>query len=106
MSMYPYIILCERFCLTTVGRLFHAKDFLGLGWQKAEIENRLIQSHQLCARNIAGVRPCIAFAFSYYGPVVISEIKLMVFAGFPMATTASCSNDVQNFFSRIDFTDS
>ena len=80
--MHPHVILCERFCLSLECRLFHAKDLLGPNGQKTEIENSLIQSHQLCARNIAGIRPCIAFAFCDNGPVLIGKIKFMPFRRF------------------------
>ena len=75
--MHPHIILRECFCLSLECRLFHAKELLGPDWQKTKIENCFIQPHQLCARNIAGVRPCITFAFSDYGPVLIGKIKFM-----------------------------
>jgi hypothetical protein len=64
-------------------RPFHAQDLLGPGWQKAKIENSLIKPHQFCAWNIAGVRPCITFAFSDYGPVPIGKIKFMSLRRFP-----------------------
>ena len=81
--MHPDIVFRERFCLPSVGRFFHAKDLLGLDWQKAKIENSLIQSHQFCAWNIARIRPCIAFAFSNNGPVLIGKIKFMPLRRFP-----------------------
>ena len=82
-SMHTHIILCERFCLSFECRLFHAKDLLSLDWQKAKKENSLIQSHQFCAWNIARIRPCIAFAFSNNGPVLIGKIKFMPLRRFP-----------------------